>query len=45
MVECVGRVIRSKRIPTVFASTEGASGFSLELVGYNENYTRFFGSL
>ena len=44
MLECTGKVIRAKRIPPTY-TMEGASGFCLELVGYNEDYTRFFGTL
>lgn len=44
-VSCTGKVIRGKRMPASLAFSEGASGFSLELIGYHEEYTRFFGTL
>ncbi|MEO6323787.1 MAG: PilZ domain-containing protein [Thermoanaerobaculia bacterium] len=44
-LECAGKVIRAKRVPAMYSSMEGATGFSLELVGYNEPYTRYFATL
>ena len=44
-LECDGKVIRAKRVPVAYSLSEGATGFSLELIGYDENYTRFFGML
>ena len=44
-LECIGTVIRAKRVPALYSSSEGATGFSLELAGYNEDFTRFFGTL
>jgi PilZ domain len=44
-LECAGIVVRAKRVPAAYSSSDGATGFSLELVGYNEDFTRFFGTL
>jgi hypothetical protein len=42
-LEVAGRVVRAKRVPPMF-TTEHA-GFSLELVGYFEEYTRYLATL
>ena len=43
-VTMTGKVVRSRRVPPALAQTF-ANGFSMQLTGYSEEYTRFVSSL
>ena len=43
-ITLTGQVVRSRRVPPQLRESM-ANGFSLQLVGYVEEYTRFVGSL